>query len=83
MLENILKYYVITITIFVLGALLLSPVENYFLSTSTGFISTILKLGLLFVIIITITSTILYLISNDARNLFKRVINLIKRKLKK
>lgn len=82
-LFDVLKYYVITITIFVLGALLISPVENYFLSTSTGFISTILKLGLLFAIIITITSTILYLISNDARSLFKRVINLIKRKLKK
>ena len=81
-LINILKYYIITIVLFIILSTTLMPIEGYFLTTSTGFISTILKLGIIFVLIIGITSSILYLISKDARNLFTRVINLIKRKLK-
>lgn len=81
-LINILKYYIITILLFVVLSTLLIPVESYFLSTSTGFITTILKLGLIFIIVIGLTSLVLYLTSKDARNLFKRAINLVKRKLK-
>ena len=79
---NILKYFIITILLFVLLSYALMPFENYFLSTSTGFIGVILKLGLIFIIVIVITSLILYLLSKDAKNLFKRIISLIKRKLK-
>ena len=39
-------------------------------------------MGLIFIIVTLVTSLILYAISKDARNLFKRAINLIKRKLK-
>lgn len=81
-LASILKYYVITILLFIILSLTLVPVEEYFLSISTGFMTTILKLGLVFIIVIFVTSFILYTISKDARNLFKRAINLIKRKLK-
>lgn len=81
-LVSILKYYVIPIVLFVVLSFILIPVESYFLSTSTGFITTILKLGLIFVIVTFLTSGILYLISKDARNLFERATRLIKRKLK-
>ena len=63
--------------------LVLGTVESYFLSISNGFIGTVLMLGLVFVLVTGITSGILYLVSNDARGLFKRGINLIGRKLKK
>ena len=79
---NIIKYYIISIALFVILTIILSPLEGYFLATSRGFITTIIKLGLIFVIVIGITSFTLYIISKDARNLFKRGINLIKRKLK-
>ena len=82
-LISILKYYIISIILFVISSLLLMPIESYFSSTSVGFIMTILKLGLIFILVIGITSVILYLVSKDARNLFKRAINLIKRKVKK
>jgi len=81
-LINILKYYITTILLFIILSLALIPLESYFLSASTGFITVVLKLGLIFILVTGITSLILYLISEDARNLFKRAINLIKRKLK-
>ena len=79
---NIIKYYIISIALFVILTLILSPLEGYFLAASTGFIGVVIKLGLIFIIVIGITSFILYIINKDARNLFKRGINLIKRKLK-
>lgn len=82
-LIDILKYYLITILLFVMLSLGLMPLENYFLTMSTGFVTTILKLGIIFVIVIIFASGILYVISNDARNLFKRIMNMIKRKLKR
>lgn len=81
-LINVLKYYVTTILLFIVLSIVLMPLESYFLTTSTGFITTILKLGLIFIIVAGLTSLVLYLISKDARNLFKRGLNLLKRKLK-
>lgn len=81
-LINILKYFIITILLFIALSVVLTPLEAYFLSTSTGFITVVLKLGLIFILVTGITSLTLYLTSEDARNLFKRAINLIKRKLK-
>lgn len=81
-LFSILKYYIIIIAIFIVLSIALMPFETYFLNTSTGFITTILKLGLIFFIVIAITSIILCVLSKDARNLFSRVINLVKRKIK-
>ena len=82
-LINILKYFIITILLFIILSFILSPVETYFISISTGFFSTIIKIGIVFILVTIITSLALYLISNDARNLFRRIINMLKRKLKK
>lgn len=82
-LIDVLKYFIITILLFVILSLILTPVESYFVSISTGFISTIIKLGIVFILVTLITMIILYLISNDAKNLFRRILNMLKRKLKK
>ena len=79
---NILKYFTITISLFALLSYVLMPLESYFLNTSSSFIIVVLKLGLIFAIVIGVTSLILYISSKDAKNLFKRIINLLKRKLK-
>ena len=81
-LVSILKYYILTILLFVLLGGVLAPVELYFLNTSTGFITTVLKLGVIFILVIIITSLVLYIISKDARNLYKRAFGLIKKKFK-
>ena len=82
-LSSILKYYVTVILIFIVLAIVLSPVESLFLSISTGFISTVIKLGITFVLVGLITSSFMYLVSDSTRNLFDRVFNLIKRKIGK
>lgn len=82
-LFSILKYYIIAILLFTILSVLLAPLESYFLSISASFIGTVLKLGIVFVIVILITSLVLYSTSNDARSLFKRIANILKRKLKK
>jgi len=82
-LFDVLKYFVVTIIMYILLSIILMPVESYFLSISNGFVITIFMLGLVFVLVTGIISGILYFISSDARNLFKRGINLIRRKLKK
>ena len=82
-LLDVLKYFIITILLFVILSLILTPVESYFVSISTGFISTIIKLGIVFILVTLITMIILYLISNDAKNLLRRILNMLKRKLKK
>lgn len=82
-LINILKYFIISILLFCLISYAVMPIESYFLSTSTSFIMTVIKLGIVFVIVGLVTSIILYLLSDSAKNLFRRMINLIKRKLKK
>ena len=79
---NILKYFIITISLFALLSYVLMPLESYFLNTSSNFIIVVLKLGLIFAIVIGVTSLTLYISSKDAKNLFKRIINLLKRKLK-
>ena len=80
---SILKYYIISLVTFIIFAIILSPIESYFLATSDGFIITILKLGLIFIIITLLTSLVLYAISNNAKNLFTRLFNLLKSKLKR
>ena len=80
---NILKYFIISIILFITLSIVVLPLESYFLSISTGFIGTVLKLGLIFIVVIAVTSLILYVISKDARNLFERGLKLIKRKLGK
>ena len=82
-LFNTLKDFIIVIVIYILLSLLLIPVEHYFLSTSTSIISTVIKLGITFILVIGLTSSILYFISDDAKNLYGRIINMIKRKLKR
>lgn len=81
-LINIQKYYIISIATFIILSIALTPLELVFLNTSTGFITTILKLGVIFIIITVITFVILYTISKDARNLFTRLLSIIKRKIK-
>ena len=80
---NILKYFIISIILFITLSIVVLPLESYFLSISTGFIGTVLKLGLTFIAVITLTSLVLYITSKDARNLFERGLKLIKRKLGK
>lgn len=81
-LTNILKYYIIAILLFVALSISLIPIESYFLSTSVGFVNTILKLTIVFIIVVILTSLVLYLVSKDARNLFKRAIHLLRSKFK-
>ena len=81
-LLNTLKDFIIVIIIYILLSIALLPVEHYFLITSTSIITTVIKLGIIFILIIGLTSSILYFISDDAKNLFKRIIIMIKRKLK-
>lgn len=79
---DILKYFIISILLFITLSIALLPLESYFLIISTGFITTVLKLGIIFVVVIVLTSLVLYITSKDARNLFERGLKLIKRKLK-
>lgn len=80
---HILKYFIISILLFITLSIAVLPLESYFLSISTGFITTVLKLGLIFIVVIALTSLVLYITSKDARNLFERGLKLIKRKLGK
>lgn len=80
---NIFKYFIISILVFAALAFILEPVEVYFLSISTGFITTVIKLGIIFAIVTLGTCSVLYLISDDAKNLFKRIIGIILRKIRK
>lgn len=82
-LRDILKYYIIVILVFALSSVILKPVEAYFLATTTNFITTVLKLGLIFILVAGVTSLILYTTNSSAKKLFKRLFNLIKSKLKK
>ena len=82
-LFNILKDFIIVIVIYLVLSLLLVPVERYFLSISKSIMMTVANLGVVFILMIGITSGILYIVSDDAKNLFKRIINMIKRKLKR
>ena len=82
-LFNNLKDYIVVVLVYIILSLLLIPVEHYFLATSTSIITTVIKLGIIFILVIGLTSSILYFISNDAKNLFRRILNMIKRKLKR
>lgn len=74
---RILKYYIISILLFVLSAVVLKNFEFYFFTNSSSFILTVLGLGVFFVIVSIIISLVLCVISNDARNLFRRLYNLL------
>lgn len=82
-LFSILKYYIVSILMFSIFAIILKRVENYFLLSVGGFITTILKLGLIFIVITLVISLILYATNDSARSLFRRLFNLIKSKLKR
>ena len=82
-LFSILKYYIVSILMFSIFAIILKRVENYFLLSVGGFITTILKLGLIFIVITLVSSLILYATNDSARSLFRRLLNLIKSKLKR
>ena len=82
-LIKILQYYIVSIILFILSTIILKPIEAYFLASSGGFILTIVKLGIIFIVITILVSLLLWVISDDARNLFRRLYNLIKNKLKK
>lgn len=81
--SDILKYYVLSVLLFAILSLVFSPIESYFLASANGFMMSVLKLGIIFILITAITSGTLYLVSSDARNLFGRVTSLLKRKFKK
>lgn len=82
-LIKILKYYIVSILLFILATIICKPIELYFLMSSGSFILTVVKLGIIFIIIAILVSLLLWVISDDARNLFRRLYNLIKNKLKK
>lgn len=81
-LISVLKYYIISIVLFVILAFILKPIEGLFLATSSGFMLTVIKIGVIFIIIGLLISCILYFISSSFRNLFKRIINMIRIKIK-
>ena len=82
-LFSVLKYYIVSLFLFIILAFILMPVEKIFLLNSIGFLGTILKLGLIFMIVTLLVASIMFLISVDTRDLFRRVIEIVKRKLKK
>lgn len=80
---DIFKYYIVSIILFVICGIVLCPIEEVFLNSSSGFVMTIIKLGFIFVLTAITSGGLLYLISSSFRSLVSRVINLIKRKIKK
>ena len=82
-LFDILKYYIITSLLFIILAIVLSPIESKFLITSSSIIIIIIKLAIIFISIICFISGILYFISPSARKLYERGLLLIKNKLRK
>lgn len=82
-LTSVLKYFIIAITLFIISSIALYPLEKLLLNSSSGFIMCILKLGLIFVLVIAITFGGLYFVNDSARNLYQRIIKIIRRKLKR
>lgn len=80
---DIIKPYLIATLIYIVTLFLIKPIENIFMLNIKGYIMIILSLGITFVLISLITLSIMYLFDKNTRLLLKRVINLIKRKLKK
>ena len=81
-LFKLLTPYIIAIITFGALSVILMPLESIILNNTTGLFKCIITLGLTFIIILIIISLILYIINPDTKNLFKRALNLIKRKLK-
>lgn len=80
---DVFKGYVVSILLFVMISVLMYPLESLFLAISGGFIMTVIKLGLVFVLVLAVSAIILYAFSDSAKGLFDRVFNLIKSKIKK
>ncbi len=80
---KLLKSHIIAIILFIILSIVLIPVENYFWNVSSGFVMTVIKLGLVFIIVSFIMAVILYSVSESFRNLFYRLINLMKTKFKR
>ncbi len=76
------KYFFILI-IFIGVSILFKDVELLILSKDSGFLICLINLILIFVMNFIVSSGLLCLFNQDTRNLFKRVYNLIKRKVKK
>lgn len=80
---DIFKNYIFAIIIFIIISIIISPLESFFLSTTSSFIMTIIKLGIVFILVLSICVLVLYTFSNSAKGLLNRVFNLIKSKIKK
>lgn len=81
--KDLLKTYIFLIAIFIICSIILIPIESALLIEINSIISCILTLGVIFIIILGLVSSLMWTISPEVRNLFKRVTNLIKRKIKK
>ena len=77
---DLLKKYILLITIFILFSIGLFKVEEIILGFNLNIITCVLLLGIIFVFIAIITFIILYIIDNDTKNLFNRIKLIIKRK---
>lgn len=77
--SELLKRYISLILIFLVLSILLYKVEAFFVSLNLNIITCILLLAFTFVVIASVTFTILYMISDDAKKLINRVKKLIKR----
>lgn len=77
--SELLKRYISLILIFLVLSVLLYKVEAFFVSLNLNIITCILLLAFTFVVIASVTFTILYMISDDAKKLINRVKKLIKR----
>jgi len=80
---EILKSFIMVIVIFGILSYLLKPLELVLLNGVNGLFTCIITIGIIFVVIMILVFGILYLINKDTRNLYKRAINLVKRKLKR
>ena len=77
---DLLKKYILLITIFILFSIGLFKVEEIILGFNLNIITCVLLLGIIFVFIAMITFIILYIIDKDTKNLFNRIKLIIKRK---
>lgn len=76
-MSKIIMTYVITILLFILGALLLSPVENIIINNSSSYFKLILMLGISFIVVISLVSIILKITFKEFSNLINRARGLI------
>lgn len=82
-LFSLITPYVISSLICIMILFFIKPVELFLLNHFKNFIGIICILGISFILIGGITTSIMYLIDSNTKLLVKRVIRLLKRKLKK